>query len=612
MKNNIIYRGLRKIYHKLLKNKNENKYKNIKDKLIKKLKKYEVISFDIFDTLITRTLYSPDDLFMIMGEKLNDKNFIGKRKEAERCANINLKKDVNLDDIYNEYQKINKISKKETKKIKELEISLELLFIVPRIDMLDVLKELKKLNKKVILTSDMYLNENIIIQMLEKCNYTNKLYDDFYLSNKINKRKDRKDIWPFLKEQYKNKKIIHVGDNEKSDFIYPKQFSIDSVKIKSSKELLEESLIYENLKFFIENRSTSDSIYLGLIVNKKIFNSPFSNLQINDLDDFGYVFHAPILNSFLKNVNSIKEDCILFLAREGYYFQKLYKEYTKLYNLNEKENYYFLTSRKATSTAILDSDVDILKLTDKEFVGTIKDFFSQILEIEYNDNNFDIVLPDDSEKVKVIMKKYIIQIKNNIKDEKENYLTYINNTIKNFNKKSIAIVDLGYSGTIQYNLSKLTNKQYVGYYLTNSESVKKYNKNSQLNFLYDINNNEEYKKIYYYSLILEYFLSAPYGQLQKFKKIKKEIKPIYNNEQLDDNKVKALDIIYDSVLDYMKDIYEISKLVTFEYNKDLICRMYILFVESGIISKTVKDKFDFIDSFNASGIRNVFKIISRY
>ena len=41
-----------------------------KQALINQLMKYDVISFDVFDTLITRTIFDPDDIFKIMDEKL--------------------------------------------------------------------------------------------------------------------------------------------------------------------------------------------------------------------------------------------------------------------------------------------------------------------------------------------------------------------------------------------------------------------------------------------------------------------------------------------------------------------------------------------------------------
>ena len=36
-----------------------------REKVLKKLKKYDVISFDIFDTLVTRCVYEPDDVFSV-------------------------------------------------------------------------------------------------------------------------------------------------------------------------------------------------------------------------------------------------------------------------------------------------------------------------------------------------------------------------------------------------------------------------------------------------------------------------------------------------------------------------------------------------------------------
>ena len=59
----------------------------------------------------------------------------------------------------------------------------------------------------------------------------------FNLSNELDKRKDRKDIWPFLKTAYAGKKMVHVGDNENSDFLFPREFGIDTIKIESGKSL---------------------------------------------------------------------------------------------------------------------------------------------------------------------------------------------------------------------------------------------------------------------------------------------------------------------------------------------------------------------------------------
>ena len=169
-----------------------------------------------------------------------------------------------------------------------------------------------------------------------------------------------------------------------------------------------------------------------------------------------------------------------------------------------------------------------------------------------------------------------------------------------------------YSGSIQYNLSKLLDKHINGYYLTNSSSVKKYYSDSKLNFYFDINDDKEFEKIYHYSLILGYFLTAPYGQLQRFIETKKGVKPEYNEETLDETKKASLKDIYDSIIEYFKDINRLEKYLQYYPSKRLLCRIYVAMVESGIISTNVKDKFDFTDAYSSDSVRNVFKIISRY
>lgn len=579
-----------------------------KENFIKKVEKYDVISFDIFDTLISRVVYEPDDVFLLMGEKLNDNDFIQKRKNAENVARNKLKKDVNIDEIYQSYSEIYNV---EIKKIKDLEINLEIEFCVPRKDMLEVFNCLVAKGKTIVLTSDMYLTKKVIKQMLKKCGY--KGYSEFYLSNDLNKRKDTKEIWPYLKYKYKRKKIIHIGDNQNSDYINPKEFGIDAFKIDSPRELFSKVEMFQYVQEFISNKNISDSIHLGIFVNKVVFNSPFSDLTIKSVEDFGYIFHGPIINNFLSYIcDNNKKDTMLFLAREGFYLQKLYKYFCKNNNIKEIKNTYFLASRKATITANIKSENDLGDILNNDFSGTIKDYFKQLLDFNYDGENFEIELPKQKEKILPIVEKYSKDILASCKQEKDNYLSYIKKEIGTIKNSKISIIDLGYSGTIQYQLSKLTNKEFNGYYLTNSSKIKKYSNNSQLNFMFDTNDCKEYEKIYHYSLILEYFLSAPFGQLIRFDERKGKIIPVYNDETIDDDKQKIIDELYDNIIRYMNDTCSIKKYYDYKPSLELLCRLYVCMVEGNLISRKVKDKFEFVDSFCSNQKRNVFKIISRY
>ncbi len=114
----------------------------------------------------------------------------------------------------------------------------------------------------------MYLPKKVIVDILNNCGYKD-LYDALYLSCDVNKRKDSKTMWTFLKKIHPKEKILHLGDNDLSDVQYPKEFGIDTLKIYSSKELLSKCSLYPSLEELINDRTLSDSILLGLIFNNK-------------------------------------------------------------------------------------------------------------------------------------------------------------------------------------------------------------------------------------------------------------------------------------------------------------------------------------------------------
>ena len=81
--------------------------KNGQQKIILKLEKYDVVSFDIFDTLLKRNVQNPTDVFRYIEQKNNLEGFAEKRILAE--INARKKKNGNeilLSDIYDELGKI--------------------------------------------------------------------------------------------------------------------------------------------------------------------------------------------------------------------------------------------------------------------------------------------------------------------------------------------------------------------------------------------------------------------------------------------------------------------------------------------------------------------------
>ena len=135
------------------------------------------------------------------------------------------------------------------------------------------------------------------------------------------------------------------------------------------------------------------------------------------------------------------------------------------------------------------------------------------------------------------------------KHPKLKFLKYINNVCPDIKDNNYAIVDLGYSGTTQYYLSKLLNLKITGYYfaLTNKKTPEKLGCTIMGCFNVDKNIIDENNNFYKKSLYLESFLSAPDGQLIRFK----NNKPVFKDSTFNKNRIKDLDLIYDGIIKQM-------------------------------------------------------------
>ena len=153
---------------------------NIIEFLKKKItnKKITCVSFDIFDTLISRPLFEPKDLFCFLDmyyRKLiprTNLNFAKSREVAEKHARDKIRntghEEITLDQIYEQLYEECNINRDILKKIQNRERELEVEFCGRRNFGYELYLLALDLNKTVILTSDMYLDEITIKKILEK------------------------------------------------------------------------------------------------------------------------------------------------------------------------------------------------------------------------------------------------------------------------------------------------------------------------------------------------------------------------------------------------------------------------------------------------------------
>ena len=145
--------------------------------LLNKLCEYDVVSFDVFDTLIFRPFTSPRVLFSIMEKRLGIYKFSKIRVDSEDEVRIfnqeNYKHDnTTLSEIYNLISKKTNLCPKKTA---QLEYELELNYCYANPFFQEIISECVKNKKKIIVCTDIYLSKYNTPQKLDQKIAANKI-----------------------------------------------------------------------------------------------------------------------------------------------------------------------------------------------------------------------------------------------------------------------------------------------------------------------------------------------------------------------------------------------------------------------------------------------------
>ena len=175
--------------------------------LKKEIDEHDIISFDIFDTLLMRKTLFPQDVFDILNNRYDfEYNFKIERISAEQ--ELNIKGSPTLKDIYN-LMKFKGLNINNNILKKEIEVEKEL--IIKRNKMVDIFSYALSKNKRVFLISDMYLNKRILNKFLSDLEITG--YEDIYVSCDYNTSKGN-GLFSIFKKNVKGNTYLHIGDND--------------------------------------------------------------------------------------------------------------------------------------------------------------------------------------------------------------------------------------------------------------------------------------------------------------------------------------------------------------------------------------------------------------
>lgn len=462
--------------------------------------KIKCVSFDIFDTLITRPFYEPLDMFRIMDKDYRELthndvgiNFSKIRVISENICRENKRKtdpecqEVTLDEIYDTIHTQYEISKDVLEKLKKKECEYEIRFCKRR----DTIHELYELaldmGKKVIFTSDMYLPEYVIVKILKENGYAE--YTKLYLSSTVKKIKWTGDLYRhvFKDMGLEPGEMIHMGDNFESDYKRAKELGMNSIHIPKTIDVMTKTNYTNNLaqpliKSLPFWRDNAESIrFMGIrcmmaVVANKLFDNPFKTFDHRtDFNSDPYLIGYYALGMYVYGVTkwildetNDRYDKVSFMARDGYLILESYKIMKELYSNPAVEEYLYV-SRKALIPVMIVDKLDFYKLSEIIEIQT----HSPKNVIKYVKNILDI----DEEKLEKLCKEQNISYTKKFQNNEE-FNRYIKILVDNFYDEARhkekreklkeyfnkimgdkpATFDVGYSGRPEFYLTHLCGK----------------------------------------------------------------------------------------------------------------------------------------------------------
>lgn len=357
--------------------------------------KYQYISFDIFDTAVVRPFGKPEDLFGLLNKEFEKHincniSFQKIRVEAEQGARRQLaesgekREDITLKEIYDYIGANYLIPEDVCKRMMQEEMKLEVQFASARATIKEFYDVAIAVGKKVIFVSDMYLPEECIRELLEKCGY--KDYEKVFVSAEYGVLKQTGKLYDevLAELQIDAIQMLHIGDNEVSDIQCALEKGIDAFFVPKAWDMF----LNEGYRYPTGNRTNAFKDACGVLVSKdkvmdncairsmmalaakKMFDNPFvcydstSNFDYNPYLIGYFAVGTHLLGAskwILDTAKEKKYGRIIYTSRDGWLYMQAHKIWQK-YCDSLPDTKYIYVSRQALLPAMILKEADLYNL----------------------------------------------------------------------------------------------------------------------------------------------------------------------------------------------------------------------------------------------------------
>ncbi|WP_282152196.1 HAD-IA family hydrolase [Ruegeria atlantica] len=302
-------------------------------KVFEQIETHDFLSVDVFDTLLFRHCKSPVDVFDFMSTRQQTKQvteyFKDYREAAELLAREDAEKrdleDVSLDEIYLCFEQLTNCSHQQAEQIKQLELETEMDLLHATSFGRQLVAHLQKTKKRLVITSDMYLPQDYLEEVLQAKGITG--WERVFVSNEQGKTKHTGSLFDDVAAHFgvPNDQILHIGDNRHADGKMAINAGMCSHVVLASKDVPARSPKPKRHSNLLAGKRPISQIFAANFLETHHYDSEKLDFRTLSEDQyfeaFGAVLVAPLITSLMiwmkQEMESRNISRIAFLARDG-------------------------------------------------------------------------------------------------------------------------------------------------------------------------------------------------------------------------------------------------------------------------------------------------------
>ena len=549
-----------------------------------------ISSASIFsDTAITRGVAQPVDIFLQVGMEADSQellsrrsllpaDFVKSRVEAETLARRTAWEshgyyEVTFSEIYSHLEKLLNLEHNETEKLQAMELGIERLHATRNAFIAELYNLCTDQGKRVGFVSDIYHERQFIVELLGHTGYSD--YAFLAVSSEYRATKASGSLYSVLIEEWglDPSRWLHIGDNLSSDCTQASKAGLSCLHYpKCMDRLQEDQRLRDRLEIHtISHPSEADKLahsHLSGLIAGHLCSAPSSSASsAGNLPEqeesfwrqWGYEHVGPLILGFSSWLvrQILEEDLnhIYFLSRDGHFIQRVFDRIVRHAGDTASgiQSHYLYASRRAFNLPAIESleDSDLEFLVSGTSCLSVREFLSRIdLSADEADK---LILqagfrgPDERvrsgtqyQQLRNLFLSQSSAILDKAAQEFEVLAEYFSQE-EISNHPKIAIVDLGWHGSLQSSLDRLlrrmkSDSQVLGYYLGTFPPAEKHIKKGLDIRAYLCNQGipvENFLGIRLCVEIYEWIFSAPHGTVCGFRREGGKIIPSLEEQEID-------------------------------------------------------------------------------